>query len=111
MELQREMLFTELLKNNMVKYSTEVAKYHCLPANLFEVRLRIPLVGGYFRTGGRLPSIEREMELFQLSELVRWERNRCIIPNFIIPNGRFSYAHYSYIAIFLRFKIPKVQNS
>ena len=37
--------------------------------------------------------------------------NRCIIPNFIIPNGRFSYVHYSYIAIFLRFKIPKVQNS
>jgi hypothetical protein len=38
-------------------------------------------------------------------------KNRCIIPNFIIPNGRFSYVHYSYIAIFLRFKITKVQNS
>ncbi len=38
-------------------------------------------------------------------------RNRCIIPNLIIPNGRFSYVHYSYIAIFLRFKIPKVPNS
>jgi hypothetical protein len=39
------------------------------------------------------------------------EGNRCIIPNFIIPNGRFSYVHYSYIAIFLGFKVPKVQNS
>jgi hypothetical protein len=40
-----------------------------------------------------------------------WFWNRCIIPNFNIPNGRFSYVHYSYTAIFLRFKIPKVQNS
>jgi hypothetical protein len=29
-----------------------------------------------------------------------------LFPNFVNPNGCFSYVHYSYVAIFIRFEIP-----
>ncbi len=37
------------------------------------------------------------------------KRNRCIIPNFDTPSGRFFYVHFSYVAIFVRFEILKVR--
>ncbi len=53
------------------------------------------------------PELRSELKIVYCIKILE----QVLIPNFVIPYGRFSYVHYSYVAIFLQFEIPKVKNS